>query len=174
MMTVRVSIILLSGVAFGLFAPSAARADGGAVRYSGDSGDYQVTIFTEPTPLRVGPADVSVLLKNLRTGGYDTQAPVTVEIAPADRPRAVRRASATVQNATNKMFQASTVEFTQPGPWLVTVSVTGESQPETCNFEIQVAPPLPRWLNYIYWIGFPILPILLFVAREAIKQRSRN
>ncbi|HEV3259998.1 MAG TPA: hypothetical protein VG013_24230, partial [Gemmataceae bacterium] len=47
--------------------PSMAMADGGAIRLSEQKGDYQITVFTAPTPLRAGPVDVSVLIQNAAT-----------------------------------------------------------------------------------------------------------
>src|SRR6202162_2952447 len=43
---------------------SVASADGGAVRYSERHDDRLITVFTDPTPLRAGIVDVSVLIQD--------------------------------------------------------------------------------------------------------------
>jgi len=43
--------------------------DAGAVRVSQRHGNRQITVFTDPTPLRAGPVDVSILVQTpLRAG----------------------------------------------------------------------------------------------------------
>ena len=51
-----------------VLAPLAAQADGGAVCLHETSGPFLVTVFVSPYPLRVGPADISVLVQDQRTG----------------------------------------------------------------------------------------------------------
>jgi hypothetical protein len=59
---------------------SAARADGGALRASRQCGDYRVSVFTSPTPLRAGPVDVSVLVQDAATGEVQHDLPVAVTV----------------------------------------------------------------------------------------------
>src|SRR5437588_12678333 len=62
-----------------LLPPSSfARADGGAVRLCERAGNYQLAVFTAPTPFRAGPVDVSVLVQDAATGECIPQARVTL------------------------------------------------------------------------------------------------
>ncbi len=62
-------ILMLAILSSVILHPSSlARADGGAVRLRQRSGGYQIAVFTEPTPLRAGPVDVSVLVQDAETG----------------------------------------------------------------------------------------------------------
>ena len=49
-------------------APSMALADGGTVRFSEERSGRRITVFSTPTPLAVGPADISVLVQDLESG----------------------------------------------------------------------------------------------------------
>ncbi len=62
----RSQLILIIGLTLwlDLGANSAVFGDGGAVRFSGQQGDWRITVFTSPTPLRAGPVDVSVLVQD--------------------------------------------------------------------------------------------------------------
>lgn len=152
--------------------PALAYGDGGTARFSGNVGDYRMTIFTEPTPLRAGPVDVSVLLQDRQTGGFVTDAAVTISVSHADRPLNVNRVTATTASATNKLFQAASFEFAQPGTWNISVEVDGNQQTESSAFELNVAPRVPRWVDFIFWIGFPVIPIALFGVRESVRYRQ--
>src|SRR5580704_13866550 len=65
---------------------AAARADGGTVRYYDRLGDYRVTVFTSPAPLRAGPVDVSVLVQNVETGQPIVDAEVIIFAKMQNRP----------------------------------------------------------------------------------------
>jgi hypothetical protein len=45
-----------------------ALADGGRVVVVERQGDYRISVFTSPEPLRAGPIDISVLLQDAETG----------------------------------------------------------------------------------------------------------
>jgi len=152
--------------------PTQAYGDGGTARFSGNVGDYRMTVFTEPTPLRAGPVDVSVLLQDRQTGGFVTDAAVTISVSHTDRPLNVNRVSATTASATNKLFQAASFEFAQPGTWNIGVEVRENQQADSGEFELNVAPRFPRWVDFIFWIGFPVIPIALFGVRESVRYRN--
>lgn len=148
------------------------RGDGGTPRFSGDAGGYRVTVFTEPTPLRAGQVDVSVLLEDRQSGAIVTDVPVSISAAPASHPAAVRRQPATTRAATNRLFQAATFELPEAGRWEFGVSVGESSGKVTCTFTVDVAPPIPRWVEYGFWIGWPIIPIFVFALHECRKYRD--
>src|SRR5690348_1468883 len=62
--------------------PTIALADGGAVRVSQRHGNRQITVFTESTPLRVGPVDVSILVQDTATGAAILGDAIDIEVAP--------------------------------------------------------------------------------------------
>src|SRR5262245_62006483 len=94
------SIICLLLLAAFAVQPSAVLADGGTVRLSRQQGAYRITVFTEPTPFRAGPVDVSVLVQDARTGQPVKEAWVTVRAALRGRPGEAAVHPATVEAAT--------------------------------------------------------------------------
>jgi hypothetical protein len=141
---------------------SSLRADGGTVRLSQRQGDYQITVFTAPTPLRAGPVDVSVLVQDAMTGLPLPQAQVTVRAAPRGRSSAAIVQPATSEAATNKLFRAAVFDMPEPGWWEVEVAIEGEHGPARARFEVEAAEAAPRWLTLWPWLAWPALAIVLF------------
>jgi hypothetical protein len=150
------------------------RADGGTVRLSQRQGNYRITVFTAPSPLRAGPVDISVFVQDA----------ATAEPAPAVRVaiKAVRRGSrdapmchpATTAAATNKLYRAAIFNFSEPGWYSLEVSIDGAlGKPRVC-FEVEAAERLPPWLVMWPWVGWPVAVILLFgVHQFLLSRRSR-
>ena len=109
-----------------------ARGDGGTVRVSRREGAYRISVFTTPTPFRAGPVDISVLVQDATTAELMNEAQVTVRLTPRDRPGETVHHAAAVGAATNKLFQAVTVELAEPGWWEVEVAVEGSRGSAKC------------------------------------------
>src|SRR5438094_6267524 len=101
----------------GCLVPGQARGDGGTVRLSQQTGGYRITVFTEPTPLRAGPVDVSVLVQDAATGQALPDVQVTVWVAPVGRAGAAVGYPATSEAATNKLLRVALFDFPEAGPW---------------------------------------------------------
>jgi hypothetical protein len=149
---------------------SLARADGGAVRLREQAGDYQVTVFTSPTPLRAGPVDVSVLVQDA-AGGCVPQARVTVRLM-ACRTGQILEYRATSQAATNKLFRAAEFRLPEPGWWEVAVAVEGPHAPALVRFRVQADEPPPRWLDLWPWFSWPAFVVALFGAHRVLVRRK--
>jgi hypothetical protein len=168
----------LSGASGGI-----ALADGGRLRVMQQQGDYLVTAFTSPNPLRAGPIDVSVLVQDATTGRAVTDANVIVELRRSDDSYPPIRAAANTETATNKLLQAALIELPASGRWEVGVlgglPRTGAETglPIEVRFTIEAAPPLPGWLMVWPWFAWPAVAVLLFaihrklVARRASRKR---
>src|SRR5262245_3041071 len=170
-MTNHIQPILLV-LLFSFISPSTlARADGGAVRLRERAGGYQIAVFTSPTPLRVGPVDVSVLVPDAATEACLPEAGVTV--GPAARgARDVLEYSATTEAATNKLLRAAEFQLPKPGWWDVAVAVEGSHGPALVRFEVQANEPPPRWLDLWPWFSWPAFAIALFGVHQALVQRK--
>jgi hypothetical protein len=150
-------------------------ADGGQIRLMQQCGDYRVTVFTSPTPLRSGIADVSVLIQD-STGLAVPNAIVTVELSQPNQVVSPNRILATHAAATNKLFQAALVEIPKPGQWNVRIECTPDAKqaPIEVAFAMEAAPPLPRWLSVWPWFSWPIIAIALFaIHRSFVSRRSQ-
>jgi hypothetical protein len=155
-----------------LLCPAIARADGGTLRFSKQTGDYRVTLFTSPTSLRAGPVDFSVLVQSADSGTPLLDIPVTVHVYPEAEPRRRIGGPATAAAATNKLFRAIQLELSQPGRWHVEVAVGSPESPSRARAEIEVGPPLPSWIDLGLWIGWPAAAIVLFAIHQYLVQRD--
>jgi hypothetical protein len=152
------------------FVAGNARGDGGTVRLSEQVGAYRITVFTEPTPLRAGPIDVSVLVQDA-----DTRKPVPAE-AQVVATRANGRGPAVLcpavlGAATNRLLHAAHFELPSAGQWQLAVHIAGSRGEARTACMVEVAEPLPRWAEMWSWIGLPILPIVLFVLYQVLHRR---
>ena len=138
-----------------------ASADGGLLRLAGKTGRYQISVFSEPTPLRAGPVDISVLLQDASSGDLVTQARAIVRMSKAGRP--ALEYPATFEAATNKLFRAAQFNLPERGHWDIQVEVESARGRAVIAGELDVAEALPRWRELWPWIGWPALAIILFL-----------
>jgi hypothetical protein len=138
-----------------LLAPRVA-ADGGLVRLSQPVGPYTVTVFSAPTPLRVGPIDLSVLVQ--RDGTPVLDLPVSM-VLRSDETRL--EAAATHAAATNKLLYAAPLVLPAAGRWVVNVTVGVES----VGFEMDAEPALGVLAFWPYLV-LPFVAIALFVLHQ--------
>jgi hypothetical protein len=150
--------------------PGLARGDGGTVRFSEEVGEYRVTVFTEPTPLRAGPVDLSVYVCDAQTDAHLPAATVAVRLT-ADGQSTGPWHAATRAAATNKLFHMATVDLTTPGIWRAEVRIDGPAGRASGAFPLEVGPPMPRWVSLAPWILWPIVPIGLYAWNMWRKQR---
>jgi hypothetical protein len=149
-------------------------ADGGAVRLSERKGDYRITVFTSPTPLRAGPVDISVFVQNAATGEPIPEAGINLRAMPRDRPEATISQRATTEAATNKLFQAAVFDLPEPGWWDVVIIVEGLREQIEVQFEMEADEPLPRFWEMTPWIAWPAAAILLFCVHQwLVRRKSR-
>jgi hypothetical protein len=173
-------LLRLDGFAFCLLSvsvlflsPSLAAADGGTVRLSERKGDYQITVFTSPTPLRAGPGDISVFIQNAATLEPVSAMQVTIKATRRGSPDVIIQHPATTDAATNKLYYAATFDLPEPGWYSLEVFVAGTLGDAQVRLELEAAEPLPAWRAMWPWIGWPILAILLFSIHQLqIRRRS--
>jgi hypothetical protein len=151
--------------------PALAMADGGSVRLSRESGNYQIAIFTSPTPLRAGPVDISVLVQDAATHEPVSEVQIVVKAARRDRQGAAVHRPATFEAATNKLFQAVALNLNEPGWWQVEIGLDGSLGEARVALDIEAEKPLPRYLAMWSWLTWPALPILLFGAHQFLISR---
>jgi hypothetical protein len=139
------------------------------------NGNYQITVFTTPTPMRVGPVDISVLVLDAATGEPALDAQVAVKATHGGPNGITLCHAATTDAATNKLYHAAILELPEPGWWNVEVSIDGSLGKAQVRFELESAESLPHWLTVWPWIGWPVLAIVLFgVHQVLVKRRTRG
>ncbi|HVX15279.1 MAG TPA: hypothetical protein VHC22_29085 [Pirellulales bacterium] len=149
--------------------PSVASADAGTIRASQRNATYQVTVFTDPTPLRAGPVDVSVFVQDANTGQPILGNSIDIEIAPRGLPSEQIRIEATSAAASNKLFQAANFDLPHAGWWTFTVDVHRPSDSMRLQFELDAADTPPTWISLWPWFGWPFFAIALFAVSSVFR-----
>lgn len=171
-------------IAFALLpvVPSAL-ADGGAVLSQQISGPYRVTLFGSPAPLRAGPADLSVLLQDAKTGAPVLDQTVALELQAAADPRSeawvppccsmkLRPATvpATHANAQNKLLYAANLLLPASGPHQILIRI-GEEKNQPALARVDVRPPAAPLSSYWSYLAMPPLLVGLFALNQRLRRR---
>lgn len=149
--------LLLTGTAHG---------DAGLMRAHLEQDAVSCTVFTAPTPPRVGPLDLSVLLLD----GDELLVDATIDATltpPSGTPLHVRLST---EAATTAFMQAAKFNVDQPGTWQVCVVVTTDTDTIDTSFELPVAAALPELTAMWPWL-LPV-PVVLGLVRLAHRRPS--
>lgn len=149
-------------------------ADGGTVRLSERKGDYRITVFTSPTPLRAGSIDISVFVQDAASGQPISGTQVIVRATPRGHAGETDYHAATTAAATNKLYQAAVFDLTEPGWWDVEIAIDGLREPCNLSFSMEVDQRLPRLWEMAPWMAWPALAIALFGVHQWLVRRKER
>jgi hypothetical protein len=161
--------LLLTFVA--VLAPARLFADGGTVQLRKEAGALLITVFTSPSPLSAGTADISLLLQNRNGLKPVLDANVSMRLRP-DASDTEIQARPTRQQAQNKLLYAAPVTFSKSGKWRLALTIFRNGERTDATGTIDVAPAPQKALSYWSYIAFPPLMIALFVVRERLISRK--
>jgi hypothetical protein len=156
----------------GMLVPILGHADGGTLRLSKAEGPFVISVFTAPAPLRVGIADVSVLVQRRDGGAVLLDAVVELRTRAPDGTLGLTAASHA--QASTGFLHAAPLALPSAGRWQLTTLVRRGRARVTvsCDLPVEVeAPSLPEhWLP----LALPALGVLLFMLRRRLqRQRTR-
>ena len=196
--------VVLVGLVWSLFAPARSNADAGLLRVSETTPPYRISVFSEPTPLRVDRGVLSILVADSETGQPLRDVAVKVRVAPVADPahRFVKpaqrrglglRFSATLDDPHTPQVCPMHREFvaTQPGscphcgmplvsrslptgPWKIHVDVKGDRGEGSVSFEADIQPPEAAWISLGPSLAVPPLGILVFVVHQSLRRRMQG
>jgi hypothetical protein len=146
-------------------------ADGGAVLLHQDAGAFTITLFAAPQPLRIGDADLSVMVQDRTSGEILLDPTVDVTVAQATGRQTVRLAK---NLANNRLLLAGTVHFSAAGKWHLTVAVRRANDTAQLSTECTVEPGNSRAGLVWFYVLLPVAIILLFVVHQFLKLRSEG
>jgi len=116
--------------------------NGGKLRLSkAEAGPYVVSVWTRPTPARVGPLDVSVAVMDPATERPITDVRVALRGERLDGGEAVARTAA--EAGRNRFGFHGDLGIPVAGRWRFTVAVEGPGGRGETAFELDVRPPRP-------------------------------
>lgn len=149
-------------------------ADGGTVQLQKTVGPFFVTVFSEPVPLRVGRADLSVLCQRLPDKTPVLDATVLFHLRkPGAGDIVTYTIPARHSDAKNKLLYAASLDFTSSGPWQFAVDIEQNHALVSTYGTLKVLnkePPLAT-----YWPYFVMLPliVILFSVNRWLRRRHR-
>ena len=144
--------------------PPLLMADGGTIRLADlVFGNYRVTVFTDPTPVRPDTLDVSFLITDPRRLSVAQDAEVWVEVRPLDHDGVRARHQATREKADEPRFYAAKFRLGSEGRWRIDISVSGPGGQGTGSFEV-TATRAGLLDNPVVLLLAALLPLLLVGA----------
>ena len=156
-----------------LLVPLSARADGGLARLVVDSGEFRLTVFSSPTPLRAGPVDLSVMVQDRETLEPMLDRRVELRLVPSAGGRSLEVA-AIRGHSTNRLLYSALVDLPDPGRWRIEVEVTGARAGARESFEVWVVAERPAVLAlWPYW-ALPLIAIGIFGLHQWRSQKLRR
>jgi hypothetical protein len=152
--------------------PAAVWADGGTVQLRKEAGDLMITLFALPSPLAVGPSDISLLLQN--RDGLQPVLDANVSLL-LNQQASNMRVTATRQQASNKLLYAAPVTFPKSGKWRIAITVECGGKKTGAQGFLEVIPASGESASYAGYVAFPPVVIVLFIVRERlIRQKSKG
>ncbi|MFL6464995.1 MAG: hypothetical protein ACJ73N_11375 [Bryobacteraceae bacterium] len=148
------------------------RADGGTVILQKRSGPFMITLFSEPTPVRVGRADLSVMCQKAEDNSPILDAKVLLHLRrPSNSAEIIEfTLPAKHESASNKLLYAAALDLPSPGNWKVNVDVERNGILASVGGSLTVLEKQPAIVTY--WPFFIIVPLVALLF--AINRRLRR
>ena len=164
-----------------LAAVSAARADGGAVIATSKESGLDITVFASPSPLRAGPADISVLVQ--KNGEPVLDAEVSVRWTATGQGEEWqppccsmktdgRAVSATRGHSQNKFLYSAVLPITASGDGKLDVRIERGENEATLSAEVSALRAAPPAAAYWPWLAISPAAIAAFAVNQRLKKKS--
>lgn len=147
--------------------------DSGVVRVSRIDGPWRLTVFSEPTPLRAGLVDLSVLVQRPEDDEPVLDATVSLMLEPADGLASSMLVEATREAATNRLLYSAKFELPEPGAWNIEVAAMHGKAISRVSFQVDAAEAIPPILDMWIWFAIPGAAILLVVLNQWLQRRGK-
>ena len=148
---------------------AAMSADGGRLRVHQDAGAFRVAIFSRPEPLVAGPADVSVLGQDRKTGEIVLDAEVTLVVSGPD---GVSVSTPAGRHARNRLFYGARLEL-MPGTSTVEAQIRrgGESASMPTRIDVPGGSAGGAFSPWPFLV-LPPLAVGLFALNRRLRRRG--
>lgn len=146
-------------------------ADGGKVQLQTQAGPFLITVFSDPSQVRVGRVDLSVLCQKSEDKSTVLDAKVFVHLTKPGGSEIVEfTLPATHALATNKLLYVAALDLPTPGKWRMRVDARRGEAEASVSGTLNVLEKEP--ILATYWPFFVIIP--LFALLFAINRRLRR
>ena len=150
-----------------------AAADGGSLCASEVEAGLRVSVFLDPTPLRVGPAEIGVLVQGAADDRPIPAASVRLRLSRPGNEAGARELEARIGTAANRLLHAATTSLDASGALEIEVHVSqgGHDARVRCSAEVGAgAPPLLVWWPLL---ALPPAAVALFATHQVLAGRLR-
>ena len=157
-----------------MLASSLAWGDGGTLQFRKPAGNLIVTLFSEPAPLRVGTADLSVMLQNASDNSAVTDGDVKLHLTKPESGRIVElTVPATHAKATNKLLYAASLSLPAAGRWTIEADIKTKEGSGSVAGTLDVLTPAPPLAAH--WTLFVLVPLMiaLFILNQWLRKKRR-
>jgi hypothetical protein len=158
-----------------------AGANGGTLQLSrAPAGPFGLTVYTSPTPLREGLADVSVAVEWAESGDLESDARVVVIAEPIGHSGAGGAYEATHERATDPGFYAADVLLPGAGRWRLEILAQTIRDEGAVVIEVDVlpaivpSPPQPQVERPAALLALGIAALAAFIGGLAWRRRQRS
>ena len=155
-----------------LLIAATAHADSGLVRLSETAEPWLITVMTDPTPIREGLADISILIQDSTSGEAILDASVMLELKNAQTGLSVST-KATREQADNRLLYAAKFVVPTAGEWTVETHVQYGQAAQVIDWSFNAAPPLPPLAVIWPWLLPAALSLAVYAAIQRL-QRTRG
>ncbi len=146
-------------------------ADGGTIQFRKQAGAFRITLLSEPSPVRVGKVDLSVLCERTINNEPVKDAQVLIHLR---RPGAgdILEIALPAKRGKNKnqVLYTAMGNLESPGKWPVRIAVSSEGEEAVVTGSLEVLLSEPAIVTY--WPFFVAVPLLALVF--AINLRLRR
>jgi hypothetical protein len=164
-------------------------ADGGAIRYQGNSGPFHVTLFTLPAVMNAGLIDVTALVQDSATLVPLLDAEVYFDLssnsASIQGPSAwsppacawlaapnLNSIPARLNHGENKLLYGAMVRIPHSGRWDLQVRIQRGAAESVCNTSFNVNPPPSPPLAYWRLFIIPPIGVACFAFYQAARRKK--
>lgn len=146
-------------------------ADGGKVQLQRQAGPFELTLFSDPSTVRVGRVDLSVLCQASNSKSPVLDAKVFIHMTKPGGSEIVEfTLPATHDRATNKLLYVAQLDLPSSGRWQVRVDARRGNSEASIAGELNVLPKQPVLVTS--WPLFAIVPLmaLLFAFNRRLRR----
>ncbi len=157
--------VLLTAVAFG---------DGSVVLFRQHVQPFEITVFTEHTPVTVGQSNLSVLVQKAADHSDVPDARVTLRLQKEEGGKIVEVvAPATHAKAANKLLYGANITLPSEGNWAFTADIEAQGARVAMPAQLAVGEPESPLKQKWPLIAFIPVAIILFVINRRLRRRWR-
>lgn len=154
-----------------LLVATACAADSGEVRRSETVGPYVITVFSAPTPPRVGPFEVNVLVQHAAGGAAVTDAHVVVTVVSLFQAGLTSAANASHERAGSAELYGALFDLPALGEYAVESRLRAGDIETSLHFTVVAEPPPSAWQAFWPYVVLPPAVVVLFAVHQWLKRR---